>query len=113
MSLREFAASVNRGRFGEKDRKWFSAWLKKYAGFMRHGDGSAIPLSKDSTVKFCVMLKGNQLISCDSSRQGGLKIAHRFNGGLRTQASESPVRDERHLSSLTGLSKSGRLQTHR
>ena len=61
MSLREFTASVKCGEFGENDRKWFPAWLKRYAEFMKHGDGSAIPLSKDSAVAFCVMLKGNQV----------------------------------------------------
>ena len=63
LSLREFAASVNRGRFGENDRKWFSAWLKRYAEFMRHGDGSAIALSKDSAIKFCVMLQSLPVIA--------------------------------------------------
>ena len=59
MSLREFPASLKSGKFGENDRKWFPAWLKRDAEFMKHGDGSAIPLSKDSAVVFCVMLRGN------------------------------------------------------
>ena len=47
MSVREFTKSVKVGEFGENAKKWFPAWLRRYAEFVNVGDGAKLPLTRD------------------------------------------------------------------
>ena len=61
MTVRAFTVAAQKGRFGENDTKWFPAWLRRYAEFKKVGESSNLPLTRESAVEFCLMLKGNQI----------------------------------------------------
>ena len=61
MSVREFTKSVKVGEFSENDKKWFPAWLRRYAEFVNAGDGARLPLTRDSVVEFSKTLRDGQI----------------------------------------------------
>ena len=60
MGVREFTRSVKTGEFGENDRKWFPAWLRRYAEFVKAGEDDRLPLTRtrESAVEFSKSLVG-------------------------------------------------------
>ena len=57
MSVREFARAVRAGEFGEKDRQWFPAWLRRYAEFVGVDEGTRIQLTRELAIEFSRTLR--------------------------------------------------------
>jgi integron integrase len=77
MSLREFAGHVKTGSFGENDKKWFPAWLKRYAEFVKQSGESRLPLTKETVVEFSVTLRKNQVPAWQRRQAVRALIAYR------------------------------------
>jgi integrase len=77
MTIRAFTAAAQKGRFGENDTKWFPAWLRRYAEFRKIGESLNLPLTRESAVEFCVMLKGNQIPAWQRRQAVRALIAYR------------------------------------
>lgn len=61
MSVREFSRSVKVGGFGENDKKWFPAWLRRYAEFVKQNDAAQLPLTRELAVAFSQSLRDGQV----------------------------------------------------
>lgn len=61
MSVREFTRSVKAGEFGEKDKRWFPAWLRRYAEFVNAEEGARLPLTRESAVDFSKSLRDGKV----------------------------------------------------
>lgn len=61
MSIREFARVVRAGEFGENDKKWFPAWLRRYAEFVKQNDAVQLPLTRELAVAFSQSLRDGQV----------------------------------------------------
>ncbi len=61
MGVREFTRSVKAGEFGENDRKWFPAWLRRYAEFVKAGEDDRLPLTRELAVEFSKSLRDGQI----------------------------------------------------
>ncbi|MCA9065531.1 MAG: phage integrase N-terminal SAM-like domain-containing protein, partial [Planctomycetaceae bacterium] len=57
MSVREFARVVRAGEFGEKDRQWFPAWLRRYAEFVGVDENTRIQLTRELAIEFSRTLR--------------------------------------------------------
>lgn len=61
MSVKEFTKTVKAGEFGENDKNWFPAWLRRYAEFVNVGDTTKLPLTRDLAVQFSQGLRDGQV----------------------------------------------------
>ena len=52
MSVKQFRALLNDGKFGENDRKWFPRWIRRYASSVRVPNGEDLPVTEKDVIKF-------------------------------------------------------------
>jgi hypothetical protein len=43
---------VKAGQFGDNDKRWFPAWLRRYAEFVNAGEDDRLPLTRELAVEF-------------------------------------------------------------